>query len=154
MPTRKQRRRDQKARRHDYEYVYVDDDGNEVDVDPDDVERPAKPARPKARAAAGVSAKSAKGRPARDSRGRPIRAVPPPTWQRSVKRAAIVAVLMFGLISIMQKNSALPTKVMIAGFYGLLFVPMSFMLDRTMYRNYLRRSGQPDERSNGFRGRR
>ena len=33
MPTRKQRRREAKARRHDYEYVYVDDEGNEVAVD-------------------------------------------------------------------------------------------------------------------------
>jgi hypothetical protein len=30
VPTRKQRRRQQKERRHEYEIVYVDDEGNEV----------------------------------------------------------------------------------------------------------------------------
>ncbi len=30
MPTKKQKRRNQKARRHEYEYVYLDDEGNEV----------------------------------------------------------------------------------------------------------------------------
>ena len=34
MPTKKQKRRNQKARRHEYEYVYLDDEGNEVPVEP------------------------------------------------------------------------------------------------------------------------
>ena len=37
MPTRKQRRRNQKARRHEYEYVYLDDEGNEVPVEPSEL---------------------------------------------------------------------------------------------------------------------
>ena len=32
MPSRKQRRRRQKDRRHDWEYVYVDDAGQEVEA--------------------------------------------------------------------------------------------------------------------------
>ena len=40
MPTRKQRRRDLKAKRHDYEFVYVDADGNELDEVPEEVEKP------------------------------------------------------------------------------------------------------------------
>ena len=39
MAKRKQKRRQQKARRHDWEYVYVDDAGNEVEVDPDELAR-------------------------------------------------------------------------------------------------------------------
>ena len=38
MPTRKQRRRREKSFRHDYEYVLIDDEGNEVAV-PDDERR-------------------------------------------------------------------------------------------------------------------
>ena len=34
MPTRKQKRRDLKSKRHEYEFVYVDDDGNEVEAPP------------------------------------------------------------------------------------------------------------------------
>ena len=37
MPTKKQRRRHQKARRHEYEYVYLDDEGNEVPVEPSEL---------------------------------------------------------------------------------------------------------------------
>ena len=37
MPTKKQRRRNQKARRHEYEYVYLDDEGNEVPADPSEL---------------------------------------------------------------------------------------------------------------------
>jgi hypothetical protein len=37
MPTKKQRRRNQKARRHEYEYVYLDGEGNEVPVDPSEL---------------------------------------------------------------------------------------------------------------------
>ncbi len=33
MPTRKQRRRREKEKRHDYEVVYMDADGNEVPSD-------------------------------------------------------------------------------------------------------------------------
>ena len=39
MPTRKQRRKRQKDRRHEYEFVYVDEEGQEVEVDPEEVEQ-------------------------------------------------------------------------------------------------------------------
>ena len=143
MPTRKQRRRELKARRHEYEFVYVDEEGNEVEVDPDELKKPEKTKNVRAADTKGGSGKK---RPAKkDARGRPIRKVPAPTWRRSLKRAAIVGVLMFALISVMQKSSSMTTKAMIAIFYGILFIPMSFMLDRSMYRNYLRKSGQTDE---------
>jgi hypothetical protein len=142
VPTRKQRRRELKSRRHEYELVYVDEEGNEVEVDPDEVAKPEKTKNVRAANTKGTGKK----RPAqKDARGRPLRAVPAPTWGRSLKRAAIVAILMFALISFMQKSSSMTTKAMIAIFYGILFVPMSFMLDRSMYRNYLRRSGQTED---------
>ena len=53
MPTRKQRRREQKSRRHEWEYVYVDDEGNEVDVDPADLKPERSGATRTARASAG-----------------------------------------------------------------------------------------------------
>ena len=43
MPSRKQRKRVQKGRRHEYETVWVDSEGNELDEPPDDL--PARPAR-------------------------------------------------------------------------------------------------------------
>jgi hypothetical protein len=43
MPTRKQRRRDLKSKRHDYEFVYVDGEGNELEEVPEELlEQPKK----------------------------------------------------------------------------------------------------------------
>ena len=65
MPSRKQRRRQAKERRHDYEYVYVDDAGREVEVDRAELEerRNGKARRPERAAAGG-------------------RIVQPPSWTR------------------------------------------------------------------------
>jgi len=42
VPTRKQRRREAKSKRHDYEFVYLDGDGNELDEAPEELEQPKK----------------------------------------------------------------------------------------------------------------
>ena len=42
MATKKQRRRREKERRHEYETVFVDEHGDEVEV-----EEPARPAKPR-----------------------------------------------------------------------------------------------------------
>ncbi len=68
---------EQKARRHEYEYVYVDDAGNEVDVDPDEL-RAEKEARRETRGSKVESRKPAA------ARGQ--RAVQPPSWRRSARR--------------------------------------------------------------------
>src|SRR5919106_387232 len=98
MPTKKQRRRNQKARRHEYEYVYVDDDGNEVEVDPTELRADKENARePRA-------AKSPNKKPAeRSGSGRKI---DPPSWRRSGKRALILGPLM--IIALMLFNQDLP----------------------------------------------
>jgi len=41
MATRKQRKRSQKERRHEYETVWVDAEGNELEEPPDDLVEPA-----------------------------------------------------------------------------------------------------------------
>src|SRR3954451_13276563 len=75
MPSRKQRRRRAKERRHDYEYVYVDDSGEEVEPPPD--EGPER-GRPRGRSAAN-GAKTTRAK----SKG-PIREAKAPSWNRSV----------------------------------------------------------------------
>ena len=51
MPTRKQRRRAQKERRHEYETVWVDAEGNELDEPPEEelAATPAKRDTPKSK---------------------------------------------------------------------------------------------------------
>jgi hypothetical protein len=84
MATRKQRRRREKDRRHEYEFVYYDEEGREVEVE--------KPERPEKPAAAGRAASKAAPRNGRATR--PGRVPKPPTW-RSVGR---IGVLMFALL--------------------------------------------------------
>jgi hypothetical protein len=86
MATKKQRRRREKDRRHEYEFVYYDEEGNEVEFE--SPEKPAKAAPERKKPSAGA---------ARNGRAaRPARVPKPPTW-RSVSR---MGVLMFALLFI------------------------------------------------------
>ena len=141
MPTRKQRRRQQKLRRHEWEEVWVDDEGREVDVDPALLERPK--ADPKRNGTARPTKTPA--RP-RDAKGRPLRVIPPPSWQRVLKRGAIFLPLMFVVISVTNKHASTTGRILVAFAYAILLIPFMYLLDRTTYRAYLRRTGQsPDD---------
>jgi hypothetical protein len=129
MPTRKQRRRQQKSRRHDYEYVWVDDEGQEVEVDASELRA--------------QKAESKDGKPPRDKRGRAVRKIEPPSWGRVGKRALIFAPFMFAVVWILRPEganaaTAVVQTVVLLGF----FLPFSYLMDSLMYRSYLRRTGQ------------
>jgi hypothetical protein len=135
MPTRKQRRRQEKSRRHEWEYVYVDDEGREVEVDPEEVKAP-KDEQPKAK----QQVDRRNGRPA-DRKQRPRRVPQPPSWRRAAKRAALlgalfVVVFAFGLGG---KNNNPFAAVLIGVIYAVAFVPLQYFIDRVMYRAYLKR---------------
>ena len=133
MPTRKQRRRRQKGLRHEYEYVYVDDEGHEVEVEPEE----SKP-RDERRNGKGDSK-----RPAQKSRpAKAIREVQPPSWNRVVKRALIFAPLIFLAFSFINSGQPVLTRLAVTLVYTAFFVPFMYVMDRTMYRSYLKRSGK------------
>jgi hypothetical protein len=136
MPTRKQRRRDAKLRRHEYEEVYVDAEGREVSVDEVEPQRPV-------RAAKGGSASktSRNGAAPRDARGRAIRAVPPPSWQRSLRRWVIFGPLFALIVIFTSKSGSRVGASLYAAAYGLALLPFMYLLDRMTYRLYLRRVG-------------
>jgi hypothetical protein len=135
MPTRKQRRRQQKSRRHEWEYVYVDDEGREVEVDPAELDRP-QDERPKAK----QQATRRNGRPAQGKQ-RSRRVPQPPSWRRAAKRAALlgalfVVVFAFGLGG---KNRNPLGAVLIGVIYAVAFVPLQYFIDKITYRAYLKR---------------
>ena len=135
MPTRKQRRRQQKSRRHEWEYVYVDEEGREVEVDPTELEQPKKE-RPKEK----PQAERRNGRPAQGKQ-RQRRQPQPPSWTRAAKRAALlgalfVVVFAFGLGG---KNSNPLNAVLIGVVYAVAFVPLQYFIDKMTYRAYVRR---------------
>ena len=132
MPSRKQRRRRAKERRHDYEYVYLDEEGNET-------EAPEEGAEPSRGRDGKEGRNGAKG--ARAKSGAAIREVKPPAWGRSIRRAALFLPLFFIVFSLVNKSMPVATRVLSSVAYSALFVPLTYMMDRMAYRTYLRRSG-------------
>jgi len=125
MATKKQRRRRAKEHRHDY--VWVDDEGQEIDP-PD--------AAPEKRAS------KASG-PRRDPQE--------PSWQRTFKRGAIFAPIMFGTVFLLSPNLPTMTKITQTLLIVAIFIPFSYFLDRVFYRSAQRRAARR-EQSDGRRG--
>jgi hypothetical protein len=125
MATKKQRRRRAKEHRHDY--VWVDGEGNEIDA-PE--ESPAK-----------QSAKASG--PRRDPQA--------PSWQRTFRRGAIFAPIMFGTVFLLSPNLPVAQKVTQTVLIVAIFIPFSYFLDRFFYRSAQRRNARR-EQSDGRRG--
>ena len=117
MPTRKQRRRRAKELRH--EYVWEDDEGNELDAT-DAKER------------AGDS-------PSRRAPARAGREPQAPSWTRTLKRGVIFAPIMFVTVMLLSNDLTLAGQIFQTAFIVAIFVPFSHLLDGLMYRSYTRR---------------
>ena len=128
MPSRKQRRRREKERRHEWEEVWVDDEGNEVEPPPEaDVQ-----SRNGKRTTSAPAKKQPGGR----------RAVQPPSWTRAGKRALIFAPLMFLTVSFLSSELTITQRALNTLFLLAFFLPFSYGMDAFMYRMYMRRGGQ------------
>jgi hypothetical protein len=126
MPSRKQRRRRAKERRHEWEEVWVDAEGNEIEPPPEGETS----SRAQKRAAA----------PARRQAG--MRNVQPPSWRRVGKRALIFAPLMFLTVSFLSSELSVAQKILQTSFLLAFFLPFSYAMDALMYRMYVRRGGR------------
>src|SRR3954447_10895380 len=133
MPSRKQRQRKAKAKRHEWETVWVDDEGNELDEAPPEA-LDEKPRKESAKATATASATKGKQRGAR-------REPQAPSWSRALKRAGLLGVVvffLFGLTSHSYVKALLPAVI-----YTALFIPFTYLIDRFTYRRYqARQSGE------------
>jgi hypothetical protein len=127
MPSRKQRKRREKLKRHEWEYVELDEEGNEV---------PLEAASPQ-KAASGES----NGRPRSGRAGRPLREVKPPSWSRALKRAALFVPFLYIFLSLGKHPPPVAERIGISLLYAAVFVPMFFFVDRMTYRAYKRRTG-------------
>jgi hypothetical protein len=126
MATRKQRKRRQKGRRHEYEYVYVDDEGREVEP-PEEVQ-PGKRTNGKAPEAAVT---------------RGGRKIEPPSWSRVGKRALWIAPLMFLTLTLIAGELTLAQRLSQTALMLGIFLPVSYVMDRTIYRTSVRRKSPP-----------
>ena len=127
MATKKQRRRREKGQRHDY--VWVDDEGNEVE--PDDA------------TTANEKTGQTSARFQRDPQA--------PSWRRTFKRGAIFAPIMFGTVFLLSPDLATETKITQTLLIVAIFIPFSYFIDRLFYRSHLRRRAK-GEQAAGRRG--
>ena len=134
MPSRKQRRRQLKEKRHEYEFVYVDGEGKELDELPEGFEEKQKE-RVVSRNGSKPAAK--KQPPQRGGRRTP----PEPSWNRALKRGALLGLVVFALFSFTAKGhwtSVIPLALL----YTALFIPFTYAIDRFAYKRWqARQSG-------------
>ena len=124
MPSKKQRRRREKLKRHEWEYVQLDEEGNETPLEPEALKKTA-----------------TNGKPASARARRPLREVKPPSWKRSIKRALIFVPFLYIFLSLGKNAPLWYTRVGISVLYSVVFIPMFFFVDRMAYRAYQRRLG-------------
>jgi hypothetical protein len=130
MPTRKQRRREAKSKRHEYEFVYVDEEGNELEEPPEELV-----AEPRARRNGASPAATKKPAAQRGGRGR--RTPQPPSWQRAARRSVLLGAVVFVLFSFSSKgHNAYVSALVPALIYTALFIPFTYMIDRFAYRRW------------------
>jgi hypothetical protein len=142
MATKKQRKRSQKGRRHEYETVWVDGDGNELEEPPEDAPVPA-------RERSSNGKKPQQKRP--QQRARATRAPNPPSWRRSTKRALILGAFVLVVMYFLNTKSTGSSRVLgaleISVLYTLLFIPFTYYADRFGYRRWERRqSGEKSKK--------
>jgi hypothetical protein len=123
MATKKQRRRREKGQRH--EYVWIDDEGNEVE--PDGAEKTSEKADRSA------------SRFERDPQA--------PSWQRTFRRGAIFAPIMFGTVFLLSPDLPLVTKVTQTLLIVAIFLPFSYFIDRFFYHSFQRRRARGEQAS-------
>jgi len=134
MATQKQRRRRAKEKRHDYDLVFIDEDGVEKPV-----EREEGPRKPAARSGKGANvAKSQKATAGKSGRrGRPVQ---PPSWNKVLKRGAIFAPIFLATVMLLGGNkitiqaAIIQTILLIA-----VFIPFSYFMDRVVWRQQQKR---------------
>jgi hypothetical protein len=139
MPTKKQKRRNQKARRHEYEYVYLDDEGNEVPVDPSELRTEKNGQRESRPRKEGSGAKQTSGRA---TSGR--KKIEPPSWRRSIRRALLFGPILIVAMILLNHGQPLVQQLFPAVFLILFFVPFSYFTDSLAYRVFQRRLNARD----------
>jgi hypothetical protein len=127
VANRKQRRRREKDKRHDYEVVYLDSEGNEVEVDDDRADR-----KPRAKSSGGSRSST----PTSSRRG----IAQPPSWSRVIRRGAIFAPIFLVIVYLLGRDQLGVTgAVLQTVLLVCIFVPFSYFMDRVMWRSHQKR---------------
>lgn len=127
MPTRKQQRRRQKLKRHEYEEVYVDEEGNVLAPEEAEELELAAPSR--------KAERTQKERPTT----RAGRVLEPPSWRRTLKRGLLFFPLMLITVMLLGQELTLAQQIFQTIVLMGFFLPFSYFMDSMMWRSYQRR---------------
>lgn len=134
MPTRKQQRRRQKLKRHEYEEVYVDEEGNVLAPEEAEELELASPSR--------KAERTQKERPTT----RAGRALEPPSWRRTLRRGLLFFPLMLITVMLLGRELTLAQQIFQTIVLMGFFLPFSYFMDSMMWRSYQRRIARTGEK--------
>jgi hypothetical protein len=127
VATKKQQRRRQKLKRHEYEEVYVDDEGNVLPAEEAEELAVASPSRKVER--------TSKARPT----NRAGRVIEPPSWRKTAKRGLLFFPLMLITVMLLGRDLTLAQQIFQTIVLMGFFLPFSYFMDSLMWRSYQRR---------------
>jgi len=140
MATQKQRRRRAKEKRHDYDLVYIDEDGVAQPVEREEPRKPTGKGSKGSRTTSSTKGKSG------STVGRQRKVAQPPSWPKVFKRGAIFAPVFFATVILLSgkgwtvesaRSAILQTVLLIA-----VFIPFSYFMDRVVWRQQQKRLGR------------
>jgi hypothetical protein len=131
MATQKQRRKRAKEKRHAYDLVEIDAEGNETVLSASELkaeEATTAPGKSDPRGEGTATRKPARGGPQ------------PPTWPRVLKRAAIFAPIFLATVLLLGGDRiTFGGAVVQTAFLLAIFVPFSYFMDRLVWRSHEKR---------------
>jgi hypothetical protein len=134
MATKKQQRRRQKLKRHEYEEVYIDEEGNEI------------PAEEAVELVGATSSRKSERTPKQRGTSRAGRAIEPPSWRRTGRRTLIFFPLMLAVVFLLSPELSVTAKIVNTLVLMGFFVPFSYFMDSMMWRSYERRIAREGEK--------
>lgn len=146
MPTRKQKRRALKDRRHDYEYetVWVDPETGEETDPPEDYDPTVdEPESRKPKTKTSTAQKKQSGS------DRPIKVPPQPSWSRAVKRAGLIGIVIFVafyLVGSRNGSHHVASALLISVIYAAIFIPFTYWIDGFSYKRWQRRAEEQGQK--------
>jgi len=134
MATKKQQRRRQKLKRHDYEEVYVDEEGNVLQADEAE------------ELAGATTVRKAERAPKDRPTTRAGRALEPPSWRKTGRRGLLFFPLMLITVMLLGRDLTLVQQVFQTIVLMCFFLPFSYFMDSMMWRSYERRTARSSEK--------
>jgi hypothetical protein len=130
VANQKQRRTRAKEKRHAYDLVEIDSEGNETVLSASEL-RHDEPAREPS-----TRGKLLRNVPAKGGRGGPQ----PPAWPRVLKRGAIFAPIFLATVLLLGGGRLTFAGALVQTFFLLaVFVPFSYFMDRMVWRSHQKR---------------